>query len=963
MSNIPVSSKTFTRGFLGGNGTLEVTPSTAAAAAFLPGKAFPDGTRDLVVANVGVGTPSLRFGSAASFECTSSLAASAGLTLRVFQPGDDEPIQVAAPAAQVPRDKLGALFQVQADAKAAGTVPIPGPAGFSFGLSASAGGHVQFARYRVYERTQPAGPMLLDLLSDLRLPHDRGMPDAIPEPDEVVQFSYGGFLELGAALNWGYSLTGSEGFELRDIAASAEYALTAKAALSLNYRLAGDFAMTLRRGTAPGCVRLIVQKNRERRTQFAADFDLDTGYQIDGLPETPDEFLGAFLGADVTSAVGVFEKALGSRDSGALGEAVGKLMSGVLQKLTRKWLQSALDAGSLEGFLDALQTAVAAYRSIDDRIVAVVTELYEKASAPDGNAIERALASIASFTKPEDLAKLKDPSVWSLAQRLSGGDLFAAAFGDEHGPFATVKATAAKTLELLRSPAFQRLRDFIDAVKGALPLDGLVDRLGQVATPDGLANLADATLQGLVERVVGRSFESLHPADLPVAFKELRDTVAKLDAFRTRFQDTIRQALEQSVSLHVNAAYTRAGEDRALLDLEIDVRSDEGRALFQQAVSGRLREVFVAARGGAVVRVNEAALSHELTQSSQLQINVLGWRYKRLVEVVASSEHSLKAHEGGLVQVFTTTASIKEATETRTERLQSNFVLRMAGESAGPLADDATRRFVVRTLERMSVTYDILQSDAVTDAQELAGYLALGEQLKLVPPGLLADLRQQFPTGFGKVEARYVVRYDEQAVRDAFVALSPDRVVAIARTTARRLVSSCFVQSRERAFLAAVGLAYADSGIASIYYDRGGLLQLAQSDIKVTLPAAVTGSGPAVDRIGPAARDKRNDVLGRLFTNEDVLSSRLAALDRALEDARLGRKAVTVDDLEDVGRALATAAADMNELGGPNAFFAVVDALVAEGAGAGRRQSALVLEITPAGGQKVTKVFMQGRAA
>src|SRR5689334_21313428 len=128
MSSIPVSGKTFTRGFLGGNGTLEVTPSPAAAVAFVPGKAFPDGTRDLVVASVGAGTPNLRFGSGASFECTSSLAAKAGLTLRVFQPGDDEPMQTAAPATQVPRDKIGALFQVQADARAAGAVPIAGPA-------------------------------------------------------------------------------------------------------------------------------------------------------------------------------------------------------------------------------------------------------------------------------------------------------------------------------------------------------------------------------------------------------------------------------------------------------------------------------------------------------------------------------------------------------------------------------------------------------------------------------------------------------------------------------------------------------------------------------------------------------------------------------------------------------------------------------------------------------------------
>ena len=962
MAGIPITSKTFTRGFLGGKGTLEITPSTAGAAAFVPDQRFPDGTRDLVVATVGAGTPDLRFGGGA-FDCTASFSGSAGLAVRLFQPKDAEPIQTGPAAMQVSDGKLGALLEMKAQATAAASVPIGGPAGFSFGFTASGGGDVRFSRYREYDHNRAAGPLLLDLLSDVRLPHDRGMPDAIPAADEIVQFSYRGFLELAASLNWGYALSGSEGFDLRDIQASVDYALKAKAALSVSYRLAGDFAMTVRQGRTPGFVRLIVQKSRERRVECAAGFDCEAGYEVKGLPDTPDEFLSAFLGTDLTGALGVFEKGLGSTDAGTLQQTVGKLMSGVLGDLVRRWLGSGLDANNLGTLLGQLQKAVSAYRSIDERIVPTVMDLYDRTRAPGGEAIERALGVISRLRGQDDVAKITDSSVWDLLQQLSGGDLFAVVSGQDRDRVAAVAGTAANTLELLHAPGFAPLREFIEAVEGRLHLGSMFEALGQAATDDGLAALADTTLQGLVERVLGRPFESVRTGDTAGAAKELRDTLGKLDVFRKRFQDAIQQALERSVTLRINYLYTQATSDRALLDVEIDVRTAPGQALFKQAVAGHLRDVFVRAREGGVVRVNDAVLSHELTKSSQLQIDVLGWRYKRLVEVVGGSEHSLQAHDGGLVQVFTTTASIKEVTQSRTETLQSNFVLRMAGESAGGLADDATRRFVVRTLERMSASYEILASDDLTDVQELAGYLALGQQLELAPSGLLEDLRQQFPQGFGRVVARYVVRYDEQAIRDAFAALPADRVVAIARAVARRLVSSCFVQSRHRAFLAAVGLAYADQKIASIYYDQGGLLQLAQSEIKVTLPASVTGGAPSTDRIGPAARDTRNNVLGRLFANEDALSSRLAALDRALEDARLGRKAVTVDDLEELARALVATAADMNELGGPNAFFAVIDALVAEGAGERRRESALVLEITPPGGQKITKVFMQGRAA
>jgi hypothetical protein len=74
---------------------------------------------------------------------------------------------------------------------------------------------VSFARYRVFERNRPARAILLDTVSDIRLPAARGTLATLPEAGEIVQFSYNGFVELGAALNWGYALNGSEGFQVK----------------------------------------------------------------------------------------------------------------------------------------------------------------------------------------------------------------------------------------------------------------------------------------------------------------------------------------------------------------------------------------------------------------------------------------------------------------------------------------------------------------------------------------------------------------------------------------------------------------------------------------------------------------------------------------------------------------------------------------------------------------------------
>jgi hypothetical protein len=225
---------------------------------------------------------------------------------------------------------------------------------------------------------------------------------------------------------------------------------------------------------------------------------------------------------------------------------------------------------------------------------------------------------------------------------------------------------------------------------------------------------------------------------------------------------------------------------------------------------------------------------------------------------------------------------------------------------------------------------------------------------------MLAELQQQFPDGFGTVTARYVVRYDHKAIHDAFTALPTDDVIALARTTARRLVASQFVQSRERAFKAAIGLAYANDAIAAIFYDQG-ITKLERTSITVRIPGAITGGASVNDTIGAVDRDPRKSILGTLFNVEARLSERLGRLDRRIDEARLRQKPIEVEELEEAARDVVSAAGDMNAFGGPNTFFAIFDELIAiGGAGKAHRESALVLEIQPPGGDKVTKFLMQG---
>src|SRR5688572_1771175 len=130
---LPLTSETFSRGFLAGKGSLTV--GMAGAAALSETQPFPDGTRALVVTKAGGAVPNLTFGTD-QVKCQASFQGEASVVLTICQPGDPTPIQVGAKPAPVPDGKIGALMQIKADGRAKAGATVPGPGGFSFGLSA-----------------------------------------------------------------------------------------------------------------------------------------------------------------------------------------------------------------------------------------------------------------------------------------------------------------------------------------------------------------------------------------------------------------------------------------------------------------------------------------------------------------------------------------------------------------------------------------------------------------------------------------------------------------------------------------------------------------------------------------------------------------------------------------------------------------------------------------------------------
>jgi hypothetical protein len=952
MLTIPVTDKTFTKGFKGGSGSLDLsfTGSTGAATAIDPDAPFPDEAKALAAATVAGSSPELKFGSD-SVACTASFGGGANFGVTLVRAGDGTtlPPGVTPPAA----GRLGVLLSLGANAQAVAKASVTGPAGFSFGVSAKAGANAAFDRYLEFGQAVAARSILEAILSDIRLPQSRGTAADLPVAGELVQFSYAGFLELAAALNWGYSLTASEGFKVNDIQAKLDYALRAKAAITLGYRLAGDYTVALTRGHADGWGRLTVRKRRNARFQAAAGFDFTAKANVTGFPETPNEFLAAFLGTDAKTVLDVLDSSVEVTDLDALQKKVGKLLSGVVVDLAGKWTNGVLESQKLATVLKNIQTAVERYESIDDTIVQTVTEIYEKTLGPHKEALVKALRIVDALSGREDLRTVGDSDAWNLIQQIVGGDVHALISGDSLAPFAKLQAVAGTVLRMLTEPDFAPLRDVVDAIKSRLKLDQLFGQLQKVKTAQDIRDLRDTTLQGLVERVVGRTFAEIKDSELGDVAADVQKTVTAIQQFKNTFAAKAQKALHQSFQLQVNFLYTRATANDALIDVEIDLNAPGGQALFADAAAGRIGPVFAAGRLGRGIVVNKALLTHAVTRSTQLQFNAFGWEFKRLVEVVTKSDVSLQAHAGGLVQVFTTSAALKQMTESggkHKERMQANLLLRMAGQTFGSSNDLRNRDYLIQTLESMSVDYDLVTSDDMTDVKELTEYLELGKQLGLVPDGLTAELETQFGKRLGKVSATYTVRFDHKAVQDAFVALTADQIDPTVRRVARQMVAAAMVR-RGSADLSGVGLAYAHGKEA---FELHRAATLVKTPVQVSLPGWVTGGqGSTVVLRMPFLQQ-----LDMLFFVEDELVKRFTRLDTVIDTARKTKSAVSLAQLEDAATKVLDQGATIDKFA-PNAFFAVFDALVRVGGlGKSHRESALLLEITPPGGETVTRFFM-----
>lgn len=960
----PINTETFKKSFLSGDGQIELQSDQDIWMTLVAtgGKFSPAVTRIAGVNFKFANEEKFRFGREGGMRL--SVGAGAGAEIRLIWPDEnDQTLKALGLGEFLTGDKVYARLFFSANGDLAADARIPsGALTLSGAFGIGAGGKAAYERLKAYDAESSAKEILGDLLAGARLPQQVNAVAEMPEPGEALITRFGGYLKLKAGMNWGYQMTGSRSIEFNQLNLDLDYALRAMATVSVGCQLAGDFSVEARRGAEEGWARFVVRKSHDSQFDFAADFSLDGEVNLKNLPQSADEFLIRLIGADARTVLDLFKKAEQYASLDKLEERLTPMVKGFVHDWSLDLIGKTLSDDTLQDFLTAARQAAETYNDLDERIVNLYHAYLDRIPQ-----LRRALGLLTGA--PAEIAGLAENDekdsmdAWDVAQLLWGTSVYPLLLQNDR--FAEFSQLARKARNFVEDGATAPVRNFLSKLKSAMRLDPLFEKLGEIKTADQLRQIGDEKLQEIAGRLIGIGFDKIEDSRLNEALKELQKSLKRIEDFKNSWYSRLKGAVSDKIRLDLHYAYTQASRDQKLIDVELNLNRAEGRELALAAAAGDFSGVLESYNAN-YARINEAVFTHKIERSAQLQINVMGWGYDSFKQLTQNVEHAIEEASGGLLHVYATETSIEQRRARGRkfkETIDSNFLLRAVGETfndSSSAIDRTTRQYLLQTLGNLAAQYTLLKSDDRASVKELEHYLDLAEFLGLFDKqsreAFVNDLASQFPAGLGKVTINYIVRYDGEALRDAIEAVSGDELRELARQTMRRLVGAKYTGMKQSEWMARVGFAYLAPSVYEIY-DKGGFTTLRQAKIVVTLPEWFTKGKPK--KIALSREDAER--LSALYYIENSYVDRMAELDHILDQALKDKKPIPLDELKEAARKFAEMADDLDEWR-ENAFFAIFDKVVEAALKKAprnkpSRESAMVLEITPDGTNKVTKAL------
>ena len=867
------------------------------------------------------------------------------------------------------KDKVILVFDfgASADANAAGSFLY---SALKAGVTLDANANWSYTYVRALDKTLPVGQLLPAFFKTMRLPEQAA---GAPEPGESISLRYGGYLKLGAEASAGYELAGTKSVALGQLALSENYGLSIIGKVGLSAEIAGRFSILVTAADdLPGWVRVCVKRSKSRQAAIAADVNVGFKTQLDNLPPTADEFLGAALGVNAVNFLTIFRKAKDLSDFDKFKAAIDGLAQKYISEYIGKGFDELDGLKEFKSFLARVNQIVTSYNEVGNRAVALFDRYFNQ-QADLVSSLEKILG-----LNVEKLATLRTEMstvLWNVLSQLADGDVFGFLLGETTGDGATslpeVQSRASAVLELIRSRAHDEIRKAVTLAKQGFSLDRFFSELSQLNNMDELKAVATATTGLFVKRLVGRKLEDTK--DIKEAFNEIQAVLDNIDSFKDNLFAAFKEASRSSYQVALHAGYSRASESEALVDVLINAADDQGKALLSEAGKGDFERT-LAVSDTNIVRLRQGVFTHRTRRESAFKVNILGWHlnynYEGFDRVITETKQRLVATDRGITVLTTADLGIESLKKRKNEETHLNFLLSAIGESASARpSDKGTTSYLIDSLSSMTARYELSFTDDDTSKAELMDYLAFARDLGLDRKGAnFDDLDPLLPRaangGFGKVQTGYDVRFGQKAVNAllAVKQISPATELAIRRAM-RRMVLSNYLKSDE---MHDVAFAYATDGIFKIFNEKGSAKFV---DLARLAPRRFFLDGSAASIKPPSFVDidrAEIEVLNTLYLIENSMIDALKGLAKTLNSSPV-KPGDFQKKLEKFGVALKQFDKfdqTTNKHGiGTNTIFAMFDMLVRMASGGDTATASMLRLISQAGGDTVEKVFFSDEAA
>jgi len=797
--------------------------------------------------------------------------------------------------------------------------------------------------------------------------------DRAPADGEVLRFQYGGYLAFGASLAAGYEMKGTPSINVSDLVLSESYALSVVGKIGFTAQLGGFFGVEIRQARdplshalLPGWARITVKKTRASEYTFAADASVNATSNLKGLPEAPNEFLGALLGVNVKNWLNLVDDVRDVTDFDKLLTKVDTLGLGFLSD----WLGQKLDPGTLQALVDKVQKFAEAYENVDDTLITALDRYFDKITAPDlGNDIGDALGRLAKLPSWDDLKGDVDPLVWTLVTQLTDGDPLGWIAGKAVG---ALQERAKALIDFGQSAAHVQLRAFISLAKSKFGLDPLVAKLKDIKTPDDLNSVAGQALGGFAQRLLGDDISKLQKSSLGGVLTRIHTVLDHVNEFETKVYAKITEAAKQTFTFNLHAEYRRSEDNEALIDIAINAATSDGKALLHAASLGDFTKALTSYQPD-LVKIYQGNLTHNLVKASSLAVNVIGWHlnwhYQSLERLILHTDQQIVPDDNGGLTVYTTIDLTKDSDRKRNQqRAYTNLLLRFFGESHGAIQPDAsanpaTAQYLIDAITRVNAQYQLGFVDDKTSLKELSYYLSFAKDFGLTDQATqVSTIATLLPTqgadNFGAISATYDVRYQSSGLRKLFDRQLDENAV---RRVIRKVILTSYVRAGGNQ--ARVGWAYWTKSVYDFWKmheqpARGSFVSAAPRQFDAIEPS------PFADITAPSSviiPPEQQPALGMLYQIEDLFIRGLLALETLIVDAghgiRISPKQFE-NRLGDIGSALTL----LDSYGeSVNTTFAVFDSLL-QAVGGAQRASSLTLN-SQVGGRQVSKVLVSPPSA